>query len=278
MRAQIREAEDPDDARRKVRATVEEHVPDAEERRFVEPRLAHLLGVDEGAAHGKEELFGAWRLLFERMSETGPVVLLFEDLQWADATLVEFISYLLEWSRNHPIYVLCHARPELQERHPGFGLGSRNQTALFLEPLFAEAMEALLDGFAPGLPTELREQILERAEGVPLYAVETVRMLLDRGLIAHEGPVYRPVAEIGELEVPETLHSLIAARLDGLSADERRLLSDGAVLGKTFTRDGLAALSALGAEQLEPLLASLVRKEVLGLQADARSPEHGQYG
>ena len=85
MRAEITEGEDPDEARRKVRATVEEHVPDAEERRFVEPRLAHLLGLDEGAAHGKEELFGAWRLLFERMSETGPVVLLFEDLQWADA-------------------------------------------------------------------------------------------------------------------------------------------------------------------------------------------------
>src|SRR5439155_9707220 len=104
MRSQITEAEDPDEARRKVRATVEEHVPDAEERRFVEPRLAHLLGLDESAVHAKEELFGAWRLLFERMSETRPVVLLFEDLQWADATLVEFISYLLEWSRNHPIY------------------------------------------------------------------------------------------------------------------------------------------------------------------------------
>ena len=78
--------------------------------------------------------------------------------------------------------------------------------------------------------------------------------------------------------MPETLHALIAARLDGLSAEERRLLQDGAVLGKTFTRDGLAALSGLAADELEPLLASLVRKEVLGVQADPRSPEHGQYG
>src|SRR5205823_8993257 len=107
---------------------------------------------------GKEELFGAWRLLFERMSDTAPVILLFEDLQWADAALVEFISYLLEWSRNHPIYVLCHARLEFQERHPDFGQGSRNQTTLFLEPLSGEAMEALLDGFVPGLSAELREQ------------------------------------------------------------------------------------------------------------------------
>jgi class 3 adenylate cyclase/tetratricopeptide (TPR) repeat protein len=278
MRAQITEAEDPDDARRKLRAAVEEHVPDAEERRFVEPRLAHLLGLDEGVAHGKEELFGAWRLLFERMSETGPVVLLFEDLQWADATLVEFISYILEWSRNHGIYVLCHGRPELQERHPGFGQGSRNQTALFLDPLSADAMEALLDGFVPGLPPELREQILRRSEGVPLYAVETVRMLLDRGLLIQEGSIYRPTGTIDELEVPETLQGLIAARLDGLDPDERRLLQDASVLGKTFSREALAALAGIPEPELEPLLSALVRKEVLGVQADPRSPERGQYG
>jgi len=103
-------------------------------------------------------------------------------------------------------------------------------------------------------------------------------MLLARGLLVQEGPVYRPVGEIGSLEVPETLHALIAARLDGLSPEERRLLQDGAVLGKTFTRAGLAALSGLAEAELEPLLSSLVRKEVLGVQADPRSPEHGQYG
>ncbi len=278
MRAQITEAEDPGDARRKLWAAVEEHIPDADERRFVEPRLAHLLGADEGAAYGKEELFGAWRLLFERMSETGAVVLLFEDLQWADATLVEFISYLLEWSRNHAIFVLCHARPELQERHPGFGRGSRNQTALFLEPLSSEAMDALLDGFVPGLPPELRAQILRRAEGVPLYAVETVRMLLDRRLLIQEGSIYRPAGTIDELEVPETLQGLIAARLDGLDPDERRLLQDASVLGKTFWKEALAALAGIPEPVLEPLLSALVRKEVLGVQADPRSPERGQYG
>ena len=103
-------------------------------------------------------------------------------------------------------------------------------------------------------------------------------MLLDRGLLVQEGPVYRPVGEIGSLEVPETLHALIAARLDGLSADERRLLQDGAVLGKTFTPAALAALSGRPEDELRQLLAGLVRKEVLGVQADPRSPEHGQYG
>src|SRR5579859_2788592 len=139
-------------------------------------------------------------------------------------------------------------------------------------------MDELLTGLVPGLPGTLRDQILARAEGVPLYAVETVRMLLDRGVLIQEGSVYQPVGTIDALDVPETLHALIAARLDGLSHEERRLLQDGSVLGKTFTRAALAALTGLSEGELDPLLHSLVRKEVLSLQSDPRSPEHGQYG
>jgi len=102
-------------------------------------------------------------------------------------------------------------------------------------------------------------------------------MLLDRGLLVQEGAAYMLTGEVDALEVPETLHALIAARLDGLSAEERRLLQDAAVVGKTFTKGAVAALADTDAE-VDPLLAGLVRKEVLGLQADPRSPEHGQYG
>jgi hypothetical protein len=139
-------------------------------------------------------------------------------------------------------------------------------------------MLELLEGLVPGLPVDLRTQIMARAQGVPLYAVETVRMLLDRGLLVREGAVYHPTGEIETLEVPETLHALIAARLDGVSREERRLLQDGAVLGKTFTSRALEALGGRSRDELEPLLASLVRKEVLGVQSDPRSPERGQYG
>jgi tetratricopeptide (TPR) repeat protein len=205
-------------------------------------------------------------------------VLAFEDLQWADESLLDFIEYLLDWSRDHPLFVITLARPELVERRPTWGAGRRNFTSMFLEPLPTGVMEQILAGLVPGLPQDLRDRILDRAEGVPLYAVETVRMLLDRGLLVQDGPTYRPTGAIDSLEVPETLHALIAARLDGLQADERRLLQDGAVLGKTFTRDGLAALSGLDADRIDELLGSLVRKEVLGVQADPRSPEHGQYG
>src|SRR5437899_5034676 len=277
-RCRIAEEEQPDSALAKLRSALEEHILDPEERRFVEPRLAHLLGLGEHESHDRQDLFAAWRLFFERLADVYPTVLAFEDMQWADASLLDFVEYLLEWSRNHPLYVITLARPELRERRPTWGAGHRNFTSLYLEPLSPAAMEELLTGLVPGLPRPLREQILARAEGVPLYAVETVRMLLDRGALVQEGPVYRPVGAVEALEVPETLHALIAARLDGLPQDERRLLQDGSVLGKSFTRAALAALTRLGEAELEPLLHSLVRKEIVSLQSDPRSPEHGQYG
>jgi class 3 adenylate cyclase/tetratricopeptide (TPR) repeat protein len=278
MRCRIAEDEQPQSAQEKLRATLDEHILDAEERRFVEPRLAQLLGLGEHETREQQDLFAAWRLFFERLAEGYPTVLVFEDMQWADASLLDFVEYLFEWSRNHPLLVVTLARPELLERRPTWGAGHRNFTSLYLEPLPEQAMEQLLQGLVPGLPESLQAQILARAEGVPLYAVETVRMLLDRGLLVEDGVSYRVAGEVASLEVPETLHALVAARLDGLSPEERRLLQDAAVLGKTFTLASLAALTGQQREQLEPLLAGLVRKELLGLQTDPRSPEHGQYG
>jgi class 3 adenylate cyclase/tetratricopeptide (TPR) repeat protein len=274
MRALISEEDSTDEALAKLRAMLEEWMPDAEERAWVRPRLEQLLCLCDPEADERQNLFSAWRLFFERLASRGPVVLVFEDLQWADTSLLDFIEHLLDWSRAHPIFVLALARPEIAQKRAGFGAGG---TSLPLEPLSETAMGELLDGFAPGLPSDLRTQILERAEGVPLYAVETVRMLLDRELLARDGDVYRPTGPIEALDVPETLHALVAARLDGLSPDERSALQDAAVLGKSFTKPGLAALSGLDDATLDALLTSLVRKEVLSVQADPRSPERGQY-
>ena len=277
-RAGVVEGEDPAAATEKLHATVLQHLPDPEEQRWVEPRMAHLLGLEERSTREPEELFSAWRLFFERLAADNPVVLVFEDLQWADSGLLDFIEYLLEWSRNHPLFVITLARPELQDRHPGWGAGKRNLTSLALDPLSAEAMRALLDGLAPGLPDDVQETILDRSQGVPLYAVETVRMLIDRGLLVRDGPGYRPTGTIGTLEVPESLHALIAARLDGLTPEERRLVQHASVLGKTFTPEALAALSGMVPEEVTGLLTSLQRKEILGFQSDPRSAEKGQAG
>jgi predicted ATPase/class 3 adenylate cyclase len=277
-RAGILEDEDAASARPKLRSAVEEHLSDPQERRFVEPRLAHLLGLEEGAVGDQENLFAASRMFFERLADSGPTVLLFEDIQWADSALLDFIEYLIEWSRDVPIFVLTLARPELADRRPTWGAGKRNFTSIFLEPLSAESMDVLLTGPVPGLPEELRARILERAEGIPFYAVETVRMLLDRGILRREGHAYRLAGEIETLEIPETLQALIAARLDGLTHEERRIVQQAAVLGRTFTHRGLAAVSGLAEPELESRLASLVRKEILSLTSDPLSPERGHYG
>ena len=278
MRCGIAEDDEPAVVREKLRASLEQYVLDAAERQLVEPRLAQLLGVGEQETSDRQELFAAWRLFFERLADAYPTVLVFEDMQWADASLLDFVEHLLDWSRSHPIFVITLARPELAERRPTWGAGHRNFTSLYLEPLSQDAMEALLAGLVPDLPEPLLRQILARAEGVPLYAVETVRMLLDRGVLVEEASAYRVQDEIGELEVPETLHALVAARLDGLTPEERKLIQDAAVLGKTFSPIALSAVTGLDRAELEPLVTGLARKEVLGQQTDPRSPEHGQYG
>jgi class 3 adenylate cyclase/tetratricopeptide (TPR) repeat protein len=277
MRCRIVEDEGPASARSKLRAVLAEHVSDPEEREWIEPRLAHLLALESAVARDEENLFAAWRIFFERLAERSPTILVFEDMQWADAGLLDFLEYLLEWSRNLPLFVLVLARPEFADKRPSWGAGRRGFSSLYLQPLSPRAMSELLTGLVPGLPEELRASILGRAEGVPLYAVETVRMLLDQGLLARDGELYRAIGPIDTLDVPETLHALIAARLDSLAPGERHLLQDASVLGKTFTNHGLRAVTGLPDGEHEPLLAALVRKEMLSIQADPRSPERGQY-
>ena len=275
-RAGLVETDDERTTRTQVAETVARHVPDAAERRWIEPALIALLGIDTGAVDS-EQLFGAWRMFFERLAATGTVVMVFEDLQWADPGLLDFIDALLEWSRPFPIFVLTLARPELLERRPDWGAGKRSFTSLFLEPLSQAAMRELLAGLVPGLPEAAARAIVERADGVPLYAVETVRMLLAEGRLTLEGDVYRPIGDLSTLAVPDTLTALIASRLDGLEPDDRSLLCDAAVLGQSFTLAALAAVSGAPEPELEPRLRALVRRELLTLETDPRSPERGQY-
>ena len=275
-RAGLVETDDERTTRTKVAEMVAEHVPDAAERRWIEPALLALLGVDTDAVDSKQ-LFAAWRTFFEGLAAVAPVVLVFEDLQHADSGVLDFIDHLLEWSRSFPIFVLTLARPDLLEKLPTWGAGKRSFTSIFLEPLPAAAMRELLAGLVPGLPEAAVTAIVERADGVPLYAVETVRMLLAEGKLTLDGDVYRPIFDLATLAVPETLTALIASRLDGLEPADRALLLDAAVLGQSFTTAALAAVSGIDEFALEPRLRGLVRRELLTLQSDPRSPERGQY-
>ena len=278
--AGISEDDDDKTARSKLEATLDEHILDSDERRFVEPLLASLLGIaEEASSHERHDLFAAWRLFFERLANTYPTVLVFEDMQWADASLLDFVEYLLEWSKSSAA-LRAHPRasgaprqaPELGRRAPQLHLARTSG------PCRRRRWPNSSTASLPGFQRHSASRSSNAREGVPLYAVETVRMLLDRGLLVQEGPVYRPTGEIPSLDVPETLHGLVASRLDGLPAEERRLVQNAAVLGKTFTRQALAAVGDVAEADLDPLLGSLARKEILGVQADPTSPEHGQYG
>jgi class 3 adenylate cyclase/tetratricopeptide (TPR) repeat protein len=274
-RAGLVESDDEATTRARIADAVREHIRDPAERSRIEPALLALLGI--GAAIGSDQLFAAWRTFFERLAATSPVVMVFEDLHHADQGLLDFIDHLMEWSRGVPITVVTLARPELLDRRPDWGAGKRSFTSIYLEPLPPAEMERLLAGLVPGLPPKAVASIVARADGVPLYAVETVRMLLAQGRLVLEGGAYRPVGELDDVAVPETLTALIAARLDGLDPADRDLVADAAVLGQSFSLAGLAAVSSTSEADLEPRLRALTRRELLVHDVDPRSPERGQY-
>ncbi|HET7028137.1 MAG TPA: AAA family ATPase [Candidatus Limnocylindrales bacterium] len=267
-RAGIAETDSSGPAAEKLGAMLADFIADADERRWIEAHLRVLLGLDEATGGDRNEQWAAWRRLFEAIAERGTTVLVFEDVQWADDGLLDFIESLFEWSRTRPILVIGLSRPELLERRPGFGQSSRNTVLVHLEPLTADEMRELLEGLAPDLDAELVDGVVRRAEGVPLYALELVRMLA-----GSDGTGGADVA----LAIPPSLRALVAARLDGQDPTDRSLLQDAAVLGQAFTLSALSAVSGRDVEDLDRRLSALVRREFLVRDVDPRSPERGQY-
>ena len=281
QRLGIAEEDPPEAAAVKLAAGMDRFVPDRAERAYVGVRLGRLLGVtavgDGGGPLGREELFAGWRLFFERLAAQDPVVLLVEDAQYADAGLLDFLDHLTDWSRDLPIFVLVLARPELGQARPGFGAG-RNRTMLTLDPLDHVSMGQLVDALVPGMPPTARAAVTAQAQGNPLFAVETVRSLIDRDIVQPIEGVYRLTGDVGELQVPDSLHALLAARLDALDPGTRQLVADAAVLGTTFPAEALIAVSGQDEPDVRAALAELVHREVLSVSADPLSPERGSYG
>jgi hypothetical protein len=209
-----------------------------------------------------------------------PVALVVEDLQWADAGLLDFLDHVLTASRA-PIFVLTFARPDLFDRRENWG-NTRRATTLHIEPMPEPAMSSLVDGLVAGLPEASRQVLVTRAEGVPLYAVEMVRALVDRNVVIPQDGRYVLAADadakvdLATLEAPPSLQALLSARLDALPHDERRLVQDASVCGISFAPEALVALGE-PADRVDKLVAALVRKEILRRDVDLRSPERGQY-
>jgi class 3 adenylate cyclase len=227
--AGIQENDDAAAAEAKLRASVEATV-DADDRAWVAQHLLPLVGGEPpDASDRRDERFAAWRRYLEALAEQHPLILVFEDLHWADDGLLDFVDHLADWASGVPLLVLGTARPELLDRRPGWGGGKLNATTLALTPLADEEAAQIIGAVLEQalLPAETQQALLERAGGNPLYAEQFARLFVERG-----------TAE--DLPLPETVQGIIAARLDVLEPAEKRLLQDAAVVGKVFWAGALA--------------------------------------
>jgi class 3 adenylate cyclase/tetratricopeptide (TPR) repeat protein len=245
---------DPDVATAgKLGRMLEELFPEVDERPWVARQLRPLIGLAQEAGAGQEgsdEGPAAWRRFLESLAERRPTVLIFEDLHWADDGLLDFLDYLLDWTRDVPLLVIGTARPELLTRRPDWGGGKMNAATISLAPLSDEETSRLLAGVLERavLPAELQAALLARAGGNPLYAEEFARMA--------EG---RTAADLANVELPDSVQGIIAARLDGLDAADKALLQDAAVIGKAFWVGAVAAIGGRDGPEIERRLHELER-------------------
>ena len=235
--AGILESDPPDEASAKLDAIIPTAEPDRE---WLRQRIGPLIGLEAASAAQRDEAFMAWRRFLESMALTGPAVLVFEDLHWADPALLEFIEHLLGSSRGAPLLLICTARPELRDRYPGWAEGARWVT---LHPLSADETVGLISAMLDraSLPPQVLALLLDRAGGNPLYAQEFVRMLRDRGLLSRAGESWELV-EGADIPYPDSIQSLIAARLDTLAPSAKAVLQDASIIGKVFWPGAVAAI------------------------------------
>ena len=237
---------------------------------WLKARLAPLVGAPSESA-SQEESFTAWRRFLEALNPQGPTVLVFEDLHWADDALLSFLEHLADWSEGVPLLILCTARPELHEQHPTWAAGLRNATTVNLAPLTDEETARLLSSLLQRavLPAGTQQALLERAGGNPLYAEEFVRLLTDRDLLA-EG--------LGDVQLPDSVQALIAARLDTLTPDRKSLLQDASVMGKLFWAGALADMGERDPREVEIALHELARKELVRPARTSSMAGEAEYG
>jgi class 3 adenylate cyclase/tetratricopeptide (TPR) repeat protein len=268
--AGILETDTAEEVDEKLSEVVAEALGGASDRDWVEGHLRPLVGragEDHGGSDRKSEAFAAWRRFFEALAEHNPLILVFEDLHWADESLLDFVDHLVDWATGVPLLVVCTARPELLSLRPGWGGGKPNAATISLSPLSddetAQLVHALLDRAV--LPAEVQTTLIERAGGNPLYAEEFARMADEAGESA------------GELRLPESVQGLIAARLDALPVEEKLLLQDAAVVGKIFWLGALTQIGGRDRDGAELLLHQLERKEFVRRDRRSSVGEESQY-
>ena len=252
-----------DDQPETVGAKVDRAVADLFEDLEVAPHVRTLVGAAADRTFSREDLFDAWRRFLERLAARYPLVLVLEDIHWADAGLLDFVDHLADWAQG-PIFVLTLARHELLELRPAWGGGKRNYAAIDLDPLTGDECRAMIDDLlATTLPPDLTSLIVERSEGNPLFTEEIVRMFIDRGVLRATEARWEVARPVEEVEVPRSIQGLIAARLDTLPSEEKALLQDAAVVGRVFWMGSVARLSGRGSAEVREPLGRLRVKEIV---------------
>ncbi len=211
--------------------------------------LASAVGLS-AAASTPEEIFFATRTLLECLAREQPLVVVFDDLHWAESTFIDLVEYLESYSRDQPVFLLLLARPELREAHPEF-VASRIPTTVVLEPLGEDDSELLVEKLLgeARLADDVSQRITQAAEGNPLFVEELLRMLVDDGLLEKQNGSWRAVGDLSQISMPPTIHALLGARLDRLGAKERGVIEPAAVVGQEFSR---GAVVELGPKPLDP--------------------------
>ncbi len=230
----------------------------------VAPQVRALVAGDTSRPFAREELFEAWRRFLERMAARYPLVLVLEDIHWADDGLIDFIDHVADWAQG-PILLLTMARPELFDVRPMWGGGKRNAASIYLDPLTDDEAVAMIEDLLPGAITEgVRRLIVERSEGNPLYTEEIVRALIEDGVLrATEASGWEVAKRVEEIELPRSIQGLIAARLDGLPPQEKAVLQDAAVIGRVFWTQAVSRLSGHDPAEVRDALGRLRMKELV---------------
>lgn len=215
----------------------------------VAQRLALLVGAGEsqGSSPGgdREIAFGVRRLLEHQAATVGPLMVVFEDIHWAEPPLLDLIEYVATWAREAALLIVCPSRPELLDSRPAWGAGRMEASRISLEPLTEEESRALLGSLlaVDDLPAELRQRVLDRAEGNPLFVEEVVRMLIEEGVVERIGDRWRANSGAASVRVPDSVEALVRARLDTLPTPERAVLQAASVVGRVFQRSAVAAIT-----------------------------------
>jgi class 3 adenylate cyclase/tetratricopeptide (TPR) repeat protein len=267
--AGILDSDPPETAAAKLDSVLEATLSGSGERDWIKARLGPLVGVmpEERLSSDRSETHAAWRTFFEAVASVHPLILGFEDLHWADAPMLEFVEHLVGWSSDVPMLVLCTARPELFERRPGWAGGQRNSMTISLAPLSMEETARLVSLLLsePILPLESRATLLERSGGNPLYAEEFARMVQDRVLPE-------------EFAFPDSVHALIAARLDALPPTLKGLLQDASVIGRVFWSGAVRSLSDLDEQAVQDGLHELARRELVRPVRNSSVQDESEFG